>query len=77
MVQAYLFRLIGLAGVIVLIMNVNKHGWHPVSVAIGAVFSAVMFSLGVAPERRTKAWEIRYVIAGIGVASLAALRFLR
>ena len=76
MVQAYLFRLIGLAGVIVLIMNVNKHGWHPLGVAIWAAFSALMFSLGVAPERRTKAWEIRYVITVIGVVSLAALRFL-
>jgi hypothetical protein len=77
MIHTYLYRLAGIAACIVLVLNVHKHGWHPVSAAIGAILSALMFSLGVAPERRTLGWEVRYLIAAVGVIGLAAFRFLR
>ena len=66
----------GIAGCVVLVLNVHKHGWHPVSIAIGTSFAALMFSLGVVPERRTLAWEVRYVVMAVFVIGLAAFRFL-
>jgi hypothetical protein len=77
MIPAYLYRVAGAAGCVALVLNVHKHGWHPVSIAIGSILSAIMLSLGVAPERRTLAWEIRYVIAAVSAVALAAFRFLR
>ena len=77
MILMYLYRAMGLAGCVALATNVYKHGWHPLSVTIAATFAALMFSLGVVPERRTLAWEIRYLIAVVGVVGLAVFRFLR
>jgi|KBSSwiStaDraftv2_1062776.scaffolds.fasta_scaffold3691373_2 hypothetical protein len=65
MIQAYLYRLMGVAGCVVLILNVHKHGWHPASFAIGPPLAALLFSLGVAPEQRTVGWEVRNVITAI------------
>ena len=77
MMFAYLCRFAGLASFVVLILNVHKHGWHVISVAIGVFLTLVLFSLGVAPERRQRGWEARWLIATIAVVGLAAFRFLR
>jgi hypothetical protein len=77
MIETYLYRVLGFAGCVVLVLNVNKHGWNPISIAIGVSFSALLFSLGVVPERRTLGWDVRYVITAIGVLGLAAHRFMR
>jgi hypothetical protein len=76
MIYAYLCRFAGLASFLVLILNVRKHGWHAISIFIGLFLTLIMFSLGVAPERRQRAWDVRFVIAVIAVAGLAAFRFL-
>ena len=77
MIQTYLYRVMGAAWVVVFVLNVQKHGWHPASVVIGPPFAVLLFSLGVAPERRTAAWEVRYVLTAILAVSVAAFRFLR
>jgi hypothetical protein len=78
MIHTYLYRAFGVAGCVATTTNVYKHGWHPTSVATGVIFAALMFSLGVAPERRrTVAWEIRYLVMVVMVVGLAAFRFLR
>jgi len=76
MILTNLYRLMGAAGCVLLVLNVNKHGWQPGTIAIGLSFTTLMFSLGVKPERRTLGWEIRYLIMVIGVIGLAAFRFL-
>jgi hypothetical protein len=76
MIFAYLCRLASLACFVVLILNVHKHGWHPGSILIGLFLTLIMLSLGVAPERRHRAWDVRFLIAFIAVAGLAAFRFL-
>ena len=77
MIHAYLYRLAGIAGWVAVVANISKHGWYPVSIAPAVVFSALVFSLGVSPDKRTTSWEIRYLITSVGVLSLAAVRFLR
>jgi hypothetical protein len=77
MIQTYLYRLLGAACCLALITNVYKHGWHPVSVATGTILATLVLSLGVSPERRSTAWEVRYVITAVAVVGLAAFRFLR
>jgi hypothetical protein len=77
MMFAYLCRFAGLASFVVLILNVRKHGWHPGSILIGLFMTLMMLSLGVPPERRQRAWEVRFLIAFITVAGIAAFRFLR
>lgn len=77
MIQTYLYRAFGVAGCVAVTTNVYKHGWHPTSVITGVIFAVLMFSLGVAPERRTMAWEIRYLVMVVVVVGLAAFRFLR
>jgi hypothetical protein len=77
MIFAYLCRFASLASLVVLILNVHKHGWHLVSIVLGLFMTLMMLSLGVAPERRHRAWEVRFLIAFIGVAGIAAFRFLR
>ena len=72
-----MYRLAGVAVLVALSTNVYKHGWHPVSLAVGVIGAALWFSLGVVPERRTASWELRYVITAVGVMGLAAFRFLR
>ncbi len=77
MIFAYLYRFASLACFVVLILNLHKHGWHVVSVLIGVFLTLILFSLGVAPERRQRGWEARWLIATIAVAGIAAFRFLR
>jgi len=77
MIHAYLYRVAGAAWCVVLALNVHKHGWHPMSIAIGPPLAALLFSLGVAPERRTAAWDVRYMLTAAAFIGLAALRFLR
>jgi len=77
MIHTYFYRAFGVAGCVATTTNIYKHGWHASSVATGVIFTVLMFSLGVAPERRTMAWEIRYLIMVAVVAGLAAFRFLR
>ncbi len=77
MINTYLYRLSGVAGCVAVAVNISKHGWHPVSIAPGVVFSALVFSLGVPADKRTMGWEVRYLITTVGVLSLAAFRFLR
>jgi hypothetical protein len=77
MMHAYLYRATGAAWCVVLALNVHKHGWHPMSVAIGPPLAVLLFSLGVAPERRTAWWEARYLVTAVVFVGLAALRFLR
>jgi len=77
MIHMYLYRLCGVAGCVAVAANISKHGWHPVGIAPGVIFSALVFSLGVTPDRRTISWEIRYLITSVGVLSLAAFRFFR
>jgi len=77
MIPAYLYRLMGLAWCVALALNVHKHGWHPASFLIGPPLAALLFSLGIAPERRTVTWEIRYVITAVYVVALAVIAFLR
>ena len=77
MIHAYLYRLFGVAGCVAVAANISKHGWHPVSIAPAVVFSALVFSLGVSPDKRTMSWEVRYLITSVGVLSLAAFRSLR
>ena len=77
MIHAYLYRLMGVAWCVVLALNVHKHGWHPASFAIGPPLATLLFSLGVAPERRTVSWEVRYAITAVFVVALAAVTFLR
>ena len=76
MIQMHLFRLFGAAACVGVITNVYKHGWHPLSIAVGAVLAALTCSLGIAPERRNVRWEIRYVTTAMYVVGLAAYRFL-
>jgi len=61
--EMYGYRVLGALCVAALVANVYKHGWHVVSMLTPIVLASLMFSLGVAPERRTNAWAIRYVTA--------------
>jgi hypothetical protein len=76
MIYTYLYRVLGLAWCVVLAMNIQKHGWHPVTVATGLPLAVLLLSLGVAPERRAAGWDVRYVITAVVVAAMAAT-FLR
>ena len=76
MIQTYLYRLIGALASVAVITNVYKHGWHPMSIGVGVVLAALICSLGVAPERRTFAWDVRYLMTLVYVLGLAAFRFL-
>ena len=77
MIQTYLYRLLAVAACVAVITNVYKHGWHPVSIAVGVILAALTCSLGVVPERRNMGWEMRYLITSVYVVGLAAFRFLR
>jgi hypothetical protein len=77
MIHAYLYRAAGAAWCVVLALNVHKHGWHPMTVVIGAPLAVLLLSLGVAPERRTAAWDVRYVLTAVSLIGLVALRLLR
>jgi hypothetical protein len=76
-IRTYLYRLAGVASAAALFANVYKHGWQLGSVAVGVTLTVLLSSLGVVPERRTLAWEIRYVLTAVMVVGLAAFRFLR
>ena len=73
---ASIFGLMGGACFVALVANVYKHGWHWSSVALGALLTAIMFSLAVPSERRTRAWVIRYWVAVFTVCTVGLYRFV-
>jgi hypothetical protein len=76
-IRTYLYPLAGVASAVALFANLYKHGWQLGSVALGVLLTVLLFSLGVPPERRRLAWEVRYVLTAVLVVVLAAFRFLR
>jgi hypothetical protein len=68
--QMYAFRLFGALCVLALVTKVYKHGWQIDNIVTGLFLSTIMFSLGVAPERRNRGWVIRYLVAFVATAFL-------
>ena len=76
MLQTHFYRAIAAVARVGVVTNVCKHGWHPASIAVGALLAALICTLGVVAERRTPAWDVRYKMTLAQVAGLAVFRFV-
>jgi hypothetical protein len=61
--MVYVYRVSGLACFGALVAYVYKHGWNLSDMILPLLLSALMFSLGANPERKSAAWAVRHAVA--------------